>query len=165
MMNGRARLMSSLKKKQDYNRFLFELDSMIAFNSSQDRLHDEVFVIFDAIQKSNYEKMVFYIADSAILEFTLLLRSKLVDETDILEILLAWENFPNFQTIPLDTKSIIRSASLRDQYTISFFDSLHAATGLTNNLTIVGSDTAYEQIDGLETLDFNSFYTKLMKLQ
>jgi predicted nucleic acid-binding protein len=157
--------MNSSQKKQEIHNFLFELDTLIAYSSIKDRLHGEVSDVLDTIQRNNFGKVEFYIADSALLEYTLLLRSKQVKETEILETLLAWENFPNFNTVPLDSRSIIRSAGLRDQYTISFFDSLHAATGLTNNLTIVGTDTAYEQIDDLHTLDFKSFYTKLMKWQ
>lgn len=162
-MNGKKKQMSSLKKKSD-EKFLLELDALIAYSSSNDRLHDEVSQIFDYFdsEKIEFEGKVF-IASSAMLEYTLLLRSSNIDDDEIADTLTAWENFPHLFTKELNARSIINSAVIRDECNLSFFDSLHAGTALTHNLTLIGSDTAYSQVNKLKTVGFEDFYNSFLK--
>ena len=139
--------------------FLIELDLLIAFSSKADRLHTSAGIILEAVENNTIQNV--RVATSALLEYSLVLKSKKVKEIDVQETLIAWQNYPNLGSLPISPITLIEAAKLRSDYQVSFFDSLHAATAIVYAAVIISTDAVYSKIRRLNHSTFDDMVQKL----
>lgn len=132
-------------------KYLIELDMVIAYTSNTDRLSELAISLFKKIQ--NKELKNCFLASSALLEYSLYLKSKKIQPKEIEDTLIAWRNFPRIKFVDLDLEILIQAFQLQHNYLISFFDSLHAATAMRNSMILISTDTVYSTIDDLNYLE------------
>ncbi len=89
----------------------------------------------------------------ALLEYELVLRSRGYPEDKICEDIEAFTQIRNIKEIPLTSKILIEASKIRRLYSLTYFDSLHAASALAYDETIISSDKAYRKIPTLRALD------------
>ena len=128
-----------------------ELDLIIAFLNRADRLHSIAARVFEDIAGGRLVGVA--IPSSALLELELVLRSRGVSPREVEEVLLSLKNFPNIGEIPLTSDVQLRALGLREAYSLTFFDSLHAASALEYDRMIISVDEAYRRVPGLKALD------------
>lgn len=128
---------------------------MIGLISITDKLHDISTRIFELINSNKLKEV--YIPSSAYLEYELLLKSRNVDEIDIIKDIIHFQNIKNVKEFPLDSSIIVIASKLREKYNLTYFDSLHCASALTIDNTIIGTDEDFKKIPNLKTIDPNSY--------
>ncbi len=131
---------------------VIELDMLIAFVNPLDRLHSLADELFKRVSSG---KVKVAVATSALLEYELLLRSRSYSQEDIRADIEAFRNL--LVEVPLDAGIIIRASELRDEYGLTYFDSLHAASAIAKDGVIISSDRAYEKVDGLKAIKPDEF--------
>ncbi len=130
---------------------LIELDMIIAFINQADKLHYVASKLFDMIVKERLTGIT--IPVSALLEYELILKSRGYPETTIRSDLEAIKNLENIKIIPLTLDCIIEASRLREIYGLSYFDSLHAASALLYDKTVISVDKAYDKIQEIKRID------------
>jgi predicted nucleic acid-binding protein len=130
---------------------LIGLDKLIAFVSEAVPLHDDADRLFRQIRDGNLTRV--RVATSALLEYELLLKSREVEDAQIAEDLLAYSTYPNLVEEPLDSNKLILAQQLRDQYRLTYFDSLHCAAALLFDRAIIGTDPAYDAVSQIRRID------------
>ncbi len=124
---------------------------MIGLVSKTDRFHELSIKIFDKIKK-NYIKNV-YIPSSAYLEYELLLKSRNIDELEIIRDIVHFKNIKNIKEIPIDSSIIILASQLRDVYNLTYFDSLHCGSAIHKDGSIISSDKDFKKISNLVVIE------------
>jgi len=130
---------------------IIELDMLIALVSEVDALHADAARLFRRIRDGELSRV--RIAASALLEYELLLKSRGVTDSQIAEDLLAFSAYPNLGEEPLDSNKIILAQRLRDQYHLTYFDSLHCAAAMLFDGKIIGTDAAYDAVPAVQRID------------
>ncbi|MHC1628370.1 MAG: type II toxin-antitoxin system VapC family toxin [Candidatus Nezhaarchaeales archaeon] len=130
---------------------IIELDVMIAFVNASDKLHSIATMIFNKI--INGELRDIAIPTSAYMEYELILKSRGYSEDTIQSDIQAFKRITNLKEIPLTSKILIEASKLRKNYNLTYFDSLHAASALQHDKTIISTDKAYQTIPKLKTIN------------
>ena len=93
------------------------------------------------------------VPSSAYLEYELILKSKGIDENDILKDIIFFQYINNIGEIQLDSKIIVTSIKIRDKYQLTYFDSLHAASSMYLDSIILSSDRDYQKLLHLKIIE------------
>lgn len=133
---------------------VIELDMLIAYTNKKDRLHRIASRIFASISEGKLEGV--YAASSAYIEYELVSRSMGVPAIQIARELQSFQFFPTLKEHTLSLSIILNASIVRDQYGLTFFDSLHAATALANDSSIISVDKAYDNVEGLTRIEPSS---------
>jgi len=128
-----------------------ELDLLIAFVNSEDKLHKKADELFLRISRAELKDV--YVASSAYLEYELVHRAKGLQEREIREDLEAFSQYRNLGEASLTAETLARAIELRMQHSHTYFDSLHAATAILNDGVIISVDKAYDNVEGLRRVD------------
>lgn len=124
---------------------------MIAYVNSADKLHPTATRLFEKILNGEIRGIA--IPASAYLEYEIVLRSKGYPPQDIIEDIEAFQAIKQIKEKTLTAHIIALAASLRQKHDISYFDSLHAATALTYDKTIISVDKDYRKIPQLNVIN------------
>ena len=130
---------------------VIELDMMIAMVNRADPLHSVAAKLFEEVAKGRLGGAA--VPASAYMEYELVLRSKGYNTEAILGDIEAFRRIENLGEVPLTARVIVEAARLRDKYGLTYFDSLHAASALHHDKTIISTDKAYQKVPGLRTID------------
>jgi len=130
---------------------VIELDVLIAFVNKADRLHNIATEIFNKITTGELKGIA--VPTSAYIEYELILKSRGYSENVIRNDIEAFKRVKNLGEIPLTSNIIIKASKLRETYKLTYFDSLHAASALLYDKTIVSIDEAYQRIPKLKVLN------------
>jgi len=133
---------------------IIELDMLLAYTNKKDRLHRIASRIFASISEGTFEGA--YVASSAYIEYELVSKSMGVPAIQIARELKTFQFFPNLHEHVLSLSIILKASSLRDLYSMTFFDSLHAATALEYEGSIISVDRAYDNVEGLTRIEPSS---------
>lgn len=90
---------------------------------------------------------------SAYMEYELVLRSRGYSSEAILGDIEVFRRIENLGEVPLTARVIVEATRLRDKYGLTYFDSLHAASALHHDKTIISTGKAYQKVPGLRTID------------
>ncbi len=134
---------------------IIELDMMIAFVNASDHLHRVAVEIFRKIAEGELTDGA--IPASAYIEYELLLRSRGYDRAAIEGDIETFRRFPNLEEIPLSSDILLKASKLRASYSLTYFDSLHAASALLYDGAIISVDEAYRRVEALRALDPRAF--------
>lgn len=107
--------------------------------------------IFELIDSNMLKNIC--VPSSAYLEYELILKSKGIDENDILKDIIFFQNINNIGEIQLDSKIIVTSIKIRDKYQLTYFDSLHAASTMYLDSIILSSDRDYQKLPHLKSIE------------
>ncbi len=129
---------------------VIELDMLIAFTNALDKHHKLADNLFLKIRE---KKIGAKVASSAYLEYELVYKSKEYPEGEVRADIEMFKNFPNLKEEPLNSRIMVRASELRENFTLTYFDSLHAATALLDDKTIISVDSAYDSVDELKRID------------
>lgn len=124
---------------------------MIGFISETDKLHEISSTIFELIRSKTLNDI--YIPSSAYIEYELVLKCRGIGEVDILKDIIHFQNIENIKEIPLNSSIIVSASNLRKQYNISYFDSLHCASALLTDGTIISTDKEFKKILNLKIIN------------
>jgi len=139
---------------------IIELDLIIGFLSDKDKNHIIATKIFHNI-KNNALKDI-KIPTSALLELELVLKSKRVPESEITKDIIHLIEFPNISEFPLDSRVLVLAQKLRAEYFgLTFFDSLHCASALLFDNTIINTDQLFDNIHELKRIPPDSLIDSL----
>lgn len=139
---------------------IIELDLIIGFLSDKDKNHITATKIFHNI-KNNALKDI-KIPTSALLELELVLKSKRVPESEITKDIIHLIEFPNISEFPLDSRVLVLAQKLRAEYFgLTFFDSLHCASALLFDNTIINTDQLFDNIHELKRIPPDSLIDSL----
>jgi len=130
---------------------VIELDMLIALVNKADKLHSIAVRIFDEIVNGRLGNVV--VPTSAYMEYELVLKSKGYSEDTVSSDIEAFRRIRNLGEIPLTSEIIVKASELRRKYYITYFDSLHAASALSHDKTIISTDRVYREIPGLKAID------------
>ena len=130
---------------------VIELDMLIAFVNKRDKLHKTSKEIFNKIVSRELKNIK--VASSAYLEYELILKSRGYSLEDVYNDLRAFKHIKNLGEIPLSIDIILKAMEIRDKYEVSYFDSLHVATALEYDKTIISTDHIYNEIKEIKSLD------------
>ena len=130
---------------------IIEFDMLIAYVNIIDKLHRIASMIFTRIV--NGELVNVAVPTSVYMEYELILRSKGYNEEIIRKDTEAFRLIKNLDEVPLTSNILIEASRLRNRYGLSYFDSLHAASALLYDKTIISVDRAYRRIKGLKVLN------------
>ena len=128
---------------------------MIGLISETDKLHDISKNFFELIVSKTLNDI--FIPSSAYIEYELVLKSKGIGEVDILKDIIHFQNIENIKEVPLDSFIIASASNLRKLYNVTYFDSLHCASALLTDGTMISTDKEYKKILNLKTIDPKSF--------
>ncbi len=127
---------------------LIEMDILLAFINRLDRHHEIASGVIEvAVTDESY-----YLSSVALIEMSLIYRSRSLESVleEDLRLLLSLFNGRTTQLTPLEA---MRSVWIRRKHGLSFFDSLHAASAMSLDSTIVSFDETYDVVDGLRRID------------
>jgi len=130
---------------------IIELDMLIALVNRRDKLHHIAKRLFEKISNESIKNVA--IPASALIEYELILRSKGYSEDAIRDDIQAFMIINNIREIPLTFKVIINASMLREKYHLTYFDSLHAASALIHDRTVISVDRCYEKIPNIKLID------------
>lgn len=130
---------------------IIELDMLIALVNKADKLHGVSKRLFQKISLGEISNVK--VASSAYLEYELIFKSHGYKTADIYNDLQAFRYIKNLGEAPLTVSVILKAIDLRRKYSISYFDSLHAATALEYDKTIISADHIYGEIKELKYID------------
>jgi len=129
---------------------VIELDMLIALLNASDKLHQTASSLFEKIVSGEIRGVK--VASSAYLEYELILRSGSYPGSEIRKDLTAFKNLPNLGEAPLTVNVILKASQLREEYGLSYFDSLHAATAILTDKEMISQDRAYGKIKGIRAI-------------
>lgn len=130
---------------------VIELDMLIAFVNKADKLHSIAVKLFNKVASGLLDNVA--VPVSAYMEYELILRSRGYSEETISDDIKAFKHIRNLDEIPLTSNIIVTASEIRMRYGLTYFDSLHAASALQYDKTIISVDKAYRKILGLQTID------------
>jgi len=130
---------------------VIELDMLIALVNRADKLHGVAVRIFNEIVNGRLGNVV--VPTSAYMEYELVLKSKGYSEDTVSSDIEAFRRIRNLGEIPLTSEIIVKASELRRKYYITYFDSLHAASALSHDKTIISTDRVYREISELKAID------------
>jgi len=130
---------------------VIELDMLIAFVNPLDKLHPVAVKVFSKIVKG--ELKGYSVASSAYLEYELILRSRGYPEDSIRLEIEAFRKLRDLGEVPLTSRVLVEASRLREQFNLTYFDSLHAASAILHDGRIASVDAAYSKIPELEVID------------
>lgn len=130
---------------------VIELDLLIGLVNRDDHLHRIAIKFFEMVR----DRMVrdVSIATSALMEYSLVLRSKGIPETEIQRDIALFRSIRNIGEAYLTSETLIKATELRMIYGLTYFDSLHAATAILRDGVIISTDKAYSKIDTIKHID------------
>ncbi|MFO8020615.1 MAG: PIN domain-containing protein [Promethearchaeia archaeon] len=134
---------------------LIELDLIVGLISEEDTLHEiakEIFTLINSKQIKNIS-----IPSSVFLEYELLLKSKKIETNEIVKDLVNFRELNDIKEIPLTSSVLIHAFSLRNQYNLTYFDSLHCASALHVDGVIIGTDSDFDEISNLTLISPTDF--------
>lgn len=129
---------------------IIELDLLIALVNKEDKLHETASKLFEAAANGKIGKIT--IAASALMEYELILKSRGYNDEEISADIKALTRIKNVGEAPINAQVILKAINLRRKYQLTYFDSLHAATAILQDGTIISSDKAYQEIKELKTI-------------
>ncbi len=130
---------------------VLELDMLIAFVNAADHQHASAIKLFEKITRGREPRH--QVATSAYLEYELVHRSKGLKEAEIFTEISSFQALPHLGETGLTTRTILRALLLREDYPLTYFDSLHAGSALLSDGRIVSADQAYDQVEGLTRIE------------
>gem|GEM_PF-569535 len=127
--------------------FLMETDFLLALISKGDKHHDEVVELLDRFVGE------FFLSPYSLIELDLLLKSGEIAVTGFKDFYILIGRVLKFRRIgslPIKPSYQGEAWSLRDQYKwLTYFDSLHAAVAVTENLELISYDKKYRKVKEL----------------
>ena len=128
-------------------RVLVETGFMLALNP-RDKHHEWAMKILEEAKK---REILLYISPTAPIELSLIMKSKGYEDKDIARVLNAidviLEKYVKPQYPQIRLKELVYATELRIRYPeLTFFDSIHAATAIINNLTYYDFDQTIKNI-------------------
>jgi len=141
-----------LKKKPGVREVpVIEVDMLIAFVNSSDKLHNVADQLFLKIKEKKIMNIA--VAASAYLEYELIHKSKGYPESDIRTEIAAFQRYPNLGERALNSEVILKASELRGKIVgLTYFDSLHASTALLTDRKIISTDPIYDRVKEIERL-------------
>ncbi len=130
---------------------VIELDILIAFVNRIDKLHSTASKIFDSIASGRLSNIA--VPTSAYVEYELVLRSRGYSEDAVSSDIHAFRSIRNLGEFPLTSRIIVEASKLRVRYGLTYFDSLHAASALNHDKTIISTDKIYREVKELRAVD------------
>lgn len=130
---------------------VIELDMLIAFVNRADRLHGIAVELFNMIVNGVLDNVA--VPASAYMEYELVLRSRGYSEDDVSRDIEAFRHIKNLGEIPLTSGILVTASRIRMKHGLTYFDSLHAASALKHDRTIISTDKAYRAVPGLTVMD------------
>lgn len=127
------------------------MDLLIALISSYDKLHEVSKAIFGKIKTNDLKNV--HIPTSVFLEYELLLKSRKIEESEIIKDIIHFKILENIKEISLDSSIIILAQELRAKYRLTYFDSLHCASALQEEGIIISTDAEFKKIPNLKVID------------
>jgi len=129
---------------------VIEVDMLISFVNELDKYHEIAVKLFKSIASGKVRNVK--VASSAYLEYDLILRSKGYSDREIGEDLAMFSSISNLGEAPLTAKVLIKASEIRGKHGLTFFDSLHGATALLTDGTMISVDEAYKKVEGLRVI-------------
>ena len=130
---------------------VIELDMLIAFVNRADKLHNIALKLFEKIVSGELNNVA--VPASAYMEYELVLRSRGYSSDTISSDIDAFRSVKNLGEIPLTSEIIVKAAKLRRRCCITYFDSLHAASALSHDKTIISTDRVYKEMPKLKAIN------------
>ena len=134
---------------------VIELDMLIAFVNAADHNHTSAVRLFESITRNKSTRH--QVATSAYLEYELVHRSRGMKESEIFTEISSFQALPHLGETGLPARTILRGLLLRQDYKLTYFDSLHAASAVLSDGRIISTDRAYDDVEGLERLEPSEF--------
>ena len=128
-------------------RVLVETGFMLALNP-RDRRHEWAVRV---LEEAKRREILLYISPAAPIELSLIMKARGYRDEDIARVLNAisiiLERYTKPQYPRLGLKELAYSAELRTRHShLTFFDSIHAAVAITNNLTYYDLDQTIKNV-------------------
>lgn len=83
----------------------------------------------------------------------MLLKSKKIDSTEIIEDIVNFRELKFIEEISLNSSILILALSLREEYNLTYFDSLHCASALKIDGIIISSDSSFNLVHNLKAIN------------
>jgi len=127
---------------------------LIGLISSFDKLHDLSKEIFEKISLNEIKNI--FIPSSVFMEYELLLKSKKIKTSELIRDIIHFKALENIKEIPLNSSIIILAQNLRENYNLTYFDSLHCASALNVDGIIISTDKDFKNVKNLKLLEPSS---------
>lgn len=127
-----------------------ELDFLIALARSGDRHHEEVLRIIEAYRES------LILSPYSLIELDLLVWSnnfRVREPPRFFSLLAETLKYYGIRIAGVSPVHFAEAYKLRIKYKLTFFDSLHAATSITEGLSLISYDRSYEKIEEVKYLN------------
>ncbi len=123
---------------------VIELDMLLALVNRADKLHPVAARLFELIVAGEIKNVA--IPVSAYIEYELVLRARGYSEESIRSDIDAFRRLSNIDEIPLTASILVEASKLRELYELTYFDSMHAASALAFDKSIISVDQAYRRV-------------------
>jgi len=128
-------------------RILVETGFMLALNP-RDRHHEWA---MELLEKARKREILLYVSPAAPIELSLIMKARGHQDKDVIRVLNAvntiLERYAKPQYPQLGLRELIYATELRTRYpSLTFFDSIHAAITIINNLTYYDLDQTIREI-------------------
>ncbi|MDI6902819.1 MAG: PIN domain-containing protein [Methanocellales archaeon] len=123
---------------------LIENDVIFAYMNELDPNHGKAEILFSRFHK----KLNVEASSACLLEMELIFKSE-DREDELLGSVMALKGIKNIKFLPITPEMVISSIALRRNYNLTFFDSHHAATALSQDRIIISTDAAYDVVPNL----------------
>ena len=130
---------------------VIELDLLIGLVNRDDHLHSAAVKFFEMVRDRIIRDVS--IATSALMEYSLVLRSKGVSDREIQSDIILIRTINNLGEAYLTSEVLVKAIDLRTKYGLTYFDSLHAATAILKDRVIISTDKAYSKINNIKHID------------
>jgi len=90
------------------------------------------------------------------MEYELLLKSKKIKTSELIRDIIHFKALENIKEIPLNSSIIILAQNLRENYNLTYFDSLHCASALNVDGIIISTDKDFKNVKNLKLLEPSS---------
>ena len=127
---------------------LLETDLIFAYLNTQDKHHQTAIELFNQIKQGKQIN----ISTLTLIELELLYKTNKI-EHQLTPYITALTTLPNTTYISPTPETILTAITLRQEHSLTFFDSHHAATALQTDQQIISTDQAYSHIPGLTHID------------
>jgi len=91
-----------------------------------------------------------YTSAITLLELEIVIRREISDELSKQVVSLFLKKFPNTEIVDFTQKVHAKSQSLRQEFDLGVFDSVHVATALLHDKHIASTDTSFDRVKGLK---------------
>ncbi len=123
---------------------LIETDFLISLVRENDKHHDRTLRILEKLRNS------IKLSPYTLIELDLLILSnifKVKDKTVFFKLLEETLNYYTIETVKPKFSHVAKAYKLREKYGLSFFDSLHAAVAVVENVPLISYDKIYDKIE------------------